>query len=118
MGKTVRELQEAFPDAAICGGICENGSISNPRTASEMSVRELKKAIKASSSSEAALQGITERRELVELYNTSVPLKVRSTTVVSDGIFGVAMGGNVPVRSIVSRGVRSLYGKGCGKQRF
>eukprot|EP00949_MAST-11_sp_MAST-11-sp1_P004314 g4314.t1 len=107
MCETVHELQKAFPDAAICGGICDNGSISNPRTASEMSVRELKKAIKASSS-KAALKGITERRELVELYNKVVPLKVRSTTVVSDGIFGVAMGGNVPVRSIVSRGVRSL----------
>ena len=96
-----------------------------------MSVRQLKGfIIKHHSNGAKALLGVTEKSELRQLglvasgacseenkmkkqHQKLKQQALQNTTFISCGnsIFGVALGGNVPLRSVVSRGVRSIVSK-------
>jgi hypothetical protein len=93
-----------------------------------MSVRQLKGyIIKHHKDGSRALLGVTEKNELraiglvasgtnlienkrLQKYNKLKKASLKESTIIScsSGVFGVALGGNVPLRSIVSRGVRSV----------
>ena len=119
----VQQLQEAFPKASIVGGICEGGHVrmwldkdkatkarrsAAYKVLSSKTARQLVTIIK-----ELGGQEFTEadtKGELIEAAlnagfvanNSGMNLEE-----IGDGIFGLAIGGDVPVRTIVSRGVRS-----------
>lgn len=88
-----------------------------------MTVRQLKKEI-ADTFGPAALVGITEKEELCAKAKMSLrkareekfwgekmatAANLSGVESIHDGIVGMAMGGNVPLRSVVSRGVCSCY---------
>ena len=109
---------------------------SNTKTPEEqikdMSVRQLKNYIRMHHTDGAnALLGVTEKSELralgivasgfsadeiqrQALYKRNKATALRNSNVVNvtSGVFGLALGGNVPLRSIVSRGVRSILADG------
>lgn len=110
-------VQSMHPKAALVGGICSSGFVSKPVDASlkdagilsSKSVRVLKQMYKSMGGSASFLATLTEKQTLVEhvlqLLHTH-PYVLEPN--VEDGVFGVALGGNVPIRSVVSRGVKQL----------
>ncbi|KAL3910264.1 MAG: hypothetical protein SGILL_007761 [Bacillariaceae sp.] len=100
----VSRMQQSMPNASIVGGISGMGYVSRTPWTREF----------LSGLSIAQLQGFPEcvgrqfieKREMVDciLENASDgPLIVRN------GIYGVVLGGAAPVRSMVSRGVKSVF---------
>lgn len=121
-------LQATFPEATIVGGICSNGFVSQHDTFTkkelkEKSIFELRELLHTydggdneiincqSSDSSKIYTSSTDRDYLVEKVFNFMNRKHYHIYEVEDGIFGLALGGDVPVRSIVSRGVRSITRK-------
>jgi small ligand-binding sensory domain FIST len=112
----VSRVQEKFPEATIVGGVCSQGAISAPfqHVSKEQLSRnlvvnllDLNQRLGGSTIPEG-----TTKKELVEhVYNVCQGKKY-CITQVEDGIFGIALAGEVPFRSIVSRGVKSLIHQG------
>mmetsp|Transcript_1022 Transcript_1022/g.1281 ORF Transcript_1022/g.1281 Transcript_1022/m.1281 type:complete len:543 (+) Transcript_1022:123-1751(+) len=106
--KFVTRMQRTLPDVAIVGGICSQGYVSKPKYTKEelsrMTVRLLKKLIQR--------QGLNpgqfiEKSEIVDhILNSTIGQ--HSLEYVENSVFGVILGGNAPVRSMVSRGVKSI----------
>jgi hypothetical protein len=113
----VSTMQEALPEAAIIGGICSQGYVSeliphySKEELSQMSNRELQNL---NQRLESPASGAMEKSELVDCIYAVLSASKKQTAVlnhVDDAIFGVVLGGEAPVRSMVSRGVRSVtYG--------
>lgn len=108
----VSKVQAKLPNAAIVGGICGQGYVSKPKKnksdLQRMTIRQLVSLLRQ-------LGGppdfnAVEKSDLVDhVWN----LQSRSNSNISlyhaeDAVFGVVLGGNVPVRSVVSRGVKSM----------
>jgi len=132
--ETIKRLQDRFPNASIIGGICNRGQIRDKlnfqagegnedddemegddddtsRIINSMTVRQLKMLISAVFG-DAVLATLLEKSELVskafEAYRIqNKPAKESSFSTIDDGVFGIAIGGKCPLRSVVSRGVRS-----------
>jgi hypothetical protein len=112
----VLAIQSKLPNVAIVGGICNDGYITTESPQSSRSeletltVRQLRLRIRM-------LGGdpdfrFVEKSELVDLAFRLHGSKSRVTLDhVEDGLFGVVLGGDVPVRSMVSRGVKSATHK-------
>ena len=126
----VAGLQAEFPKAAIVGGICENGYVSSwefpiPTNLEDMTLRQLQtqynklstanKDSAAPTATAAAFDPTSASKDalVAEIRRICTDSKRRYVVRnVDDGIFGLAFGGDVPVRSIVSRGVNSVTGSG------
>lgn len=110
-------LQATFPEAAIVGGICDNGFVSQHDTFTKKvlkkkSVIDLRKLLHVYDGGDNdVIYQYTDRDDLVERVFDFMNRKQYHIHEVEDGIFGLALGGDVPVRSIVSRGVRSITRK-------
>jgi small ligand-binding sensory domain FIST len=114
----VSTMQEALPDAAIVGGICSQGYVSrtlpskpSKEELSQKSVRELR-ALHQQLGGPSTIHFV-EKSELVDhIYSIWHSLDEQDALYYAeDTIFGVVLGGDAPVRSMVSRGVRSVtYG--------
>lgn len=111
----VSALQKNHPDAAIVGGICEAGHVSMEATKEYLttkSTHELEAILSLhGSGSDDLSEELLDDDELLNKVLSAVQGKRKYfVDRVSDGIFGLAFGGDVPVRSIVSRGVKSITG--------
>ena len=126
----VQTIQSQYPSISIVGGVCSEGYVSvgkgdtsfTPSYSRDelscMKVRELKRlATEARSSNKDNfdLSTLVEKHEFVDYIHNSMNSKgdkgeTSSVEVshVRNGIFGVVLGGSIPVRSMVSRGVKSL----------
>merc|ERR1719343_710333 len=136
------DLQKLMPNAVIVGGICRDGHISNAKyTKEELSSMKIKQLEYLSTKCKSRLKKIRdataqkiavstregpEKSDLVEhVYDT---LKKTEEFFAWDDLsferpgygtyFGVILGGNVPVRSVVSRGVHSILNKNGPPRTF
>ena len=111
----VRSLQARFPDAVIVGGISTSAFVS---TSIDYSLTEgdyyqnftslaLLKRIRDMGGPPPPA-GISKREIARHAYSVAQDGRRYRLTNVENGICGVALAGNVPVRSVVSRGVQSL----------
>lgn len=115
-------MQKKYPNAIIIGGICGGGNIVETvdpnkervmpnfaEKASSMSVKELKMAIKECSKEQFHF---VEKSDIInkyiELQESRFTSNIDRFHTIDTGLFGIALGGNCPVKSIVSRGVRSV----------
>jgi len=110
----VEIVQSKLPNISIVGGICGGGYVSHrSRRISSCvdletkSIKQLRATIRDIHGSESEMNSAVEKSELVDL---AFQLNVQSSPVdnVCDGVYGVVLGGSVPVRSVVSRGVMSI----------
>ena len=110
----IERIQQEYPNAAIIGGICGEGDIvrNNAESAAvyeakgkALSIKDLKKALR-DQKPRVSFSGL-EKTDLVTMYAEIMRMKARYVHI-TDGIFGMAIGGTCPLRSIVSRGVRSI----------
>ena len=112
-------LQGAYPRAAVVGGICSRGSVSVP--AARYMAREGQDALEDMTTIElmelqsrlggrapSVADEVTTKRDWIRRVDELLSVRKYCLREVEDGIFGVALAGDVPVRSVVSRGVRSL----------
>lgn len=128
----VKTLQQQFPKAIIVGGICLEAYVSIPITklndlfGSNISAKHL---IRKYNSDELLFlyqtlggayqetnknqylsnlhQAYFSKVDLAEKVSKLIHEKIYNLVTIEDGICGIALGGNVPVHSIVSRGVVS-----------
>ena len=110
-------VQSLHPHAALVGGICSSGYCSKPVDRQQMDkgvlsskrVAVLKDMFKKMGGSPSVLATLTEKQTLVEHVHELLqkhPFIVEPH--LEDAVFGVALRGNVPIRSAVSRGVKTL----------
>ena len=117
----VHKVQDAFPTLQIAGGICNAGFVSQPHSANnnwnEWRNHDLVAYLKnmgvsdPKATNHAALvqqaQEETQKRPYHLRYiNETNPMAY------GNGIFGVVLGGDVPVQTVVSRGVNSNLSRG------
>jgi small ligand-binding sensory domain FIST len=106
----VVSLQSAFPDMAIVGGICEEGYVSSTGSntsieeLNRMSIRQLRTLLRQVGGSEI---NVVEKSDLVNLIWQRQQESLQLTSL-DDAVFGVVLGGDAPVKSMVSRGVTSI----------
>ena len=124
----LQELQQQFPHAAIVGGVCDEGDIRlDPdiyapvfrAQLQKQPMNQLKKLI-VTEWGHDALYDLVEKRDLVQfaidqMLGTSISKHDNNSNKncsnmanIRNGVYGLAIGGAVPVRSIVSRGLRSV----------
>ena len=109
----VSVMQSRLPNVAIVGGICDGGYVTRDvlsrSNLMRSTVRRLRMIIRNCGGNERQMCAAVEKSDLVDL---ALRLQAQHSRVgmnwVEDGIFGAVLGGDVPVRSIVSRGVRSI----------
>jgi small ligand-binding sensory domain FIST len=106
----VTSLQSAFPDMAIVGGICEEGYVSSTGSNASMeelnrkTIRQLRTLLRDLGGSEI---NVVEKSDLVDLI-WELQQESLQITSLGDAVFGVVLGGDAPVKSMVSRGVTSI----------
>lgn len=111
----VTSLQARYPDATVVGGICAQGSVSvstkhlTKEELTRMTALELTNLFRRMGQGEP---GQTTKKKLVDQILAASQVCEYYVKDVQDGIIGIALGGDVPVRSVVSRGVKSLVHKG------
>jgi small ligand-binding sensory domain FIST len=115
----VTHLQNRYPNSTIVGGICNSGYISVPiqqKTKSELTSMPFHSLLHLNQrlGGRTPDEGIT-KVELVHHVHGVMQTKRFQLKVMEDegGVFGVALAGDVPVRSMVSRGVTSLTYRGA-----
>ena len=104
-------LQNNHPDSTIVGGICESGFVSMEVTKEFLATKRKKdlEVLFASHGCGSIEEGVGYEALLDQIFGA---LQKRKYIVedVDNAIFGIALGGDVPVRSVVSRGVKSVTG--------
>ena len=112
------DIQASLPDVVFVGGVCREGYISRQKYTKEdltkLSIRELLRLNEQLGGN--PMVGV-EKSELVDHIVCIQHLSPNNDPInVDDGVFGIALGGDVPIRSMVSRGVKSVaahsYGDG------
>jgi len=114
----VSAIQSKIPNTTIVGGACDGGYVHKYFLTREylltFPVKLLRRKITSLGGSNAQLKQCSEKADLVDLalqlqtksmVNPNAWIQIEG---VKDAIFGVVLGGQVPVRSMVSRGVRSV----------
>lgn len=105
----VASMQETLPRCAIVGGICSEGYVSKPKYTreglSQLSIRELRRLNESLGGQRIQF---VEKSELVDHIFDVSRIPENSLESAENSCFGVLLGGDAPVRSMVSRGVRSL----------
>lgn len=113
----IQTIQSRHPNAALVGGICAAGYVSvevdlpsmTPGMLRSKRVSVLKQMFRNLGGSEQFLATLTEKQALVDqVYQLLRKRRYVLDPHIENGIFGVALSGNVPVRSVVSRGVKRL----------
>ena len=112
----VTDLQNMFPRTTLVGGICTGGHISIPIDPSRLAARsnyEHMATIRAlggeppkNSIDKNVLKDYIQKLAAERVYH------LHSLDESDGGVFGVALSGEVPVRSVVSRGVTSMTYRG------
>jgi hypothetical protein len=109
----VSAIQSKLPNVVIVGGICDQGYITRETTQSSrtelqsLTVRQLRRKIQKIGGDPNAF--FVEKSELVDLaLQLQSANRLTALDHVEDAVFGVVLGGDVPVRSVVSRGVMSV----------
>lgn len=114
----VSTMQQSLPNAAIVGGICAAGYVTKStgtnktkEELSQMTTRQLNSLNKSLGGD--AHRTFLEKSELVDhLYelcrNEQTGQASSTVTHCEDAVFGVILGGDAPVKSMVSRGVESV----------
>lgn len=107
----VSYTQANFPDIAIVGGMCSEGYVTralhSKSDLQRMTVRQLIARLRSLGESQD-VHGV-EKSDLVNLiWELEHSPQNMTLQHADDGVFGVALGGDVPVRSMVSRGVKSI----------
>jgi hypothetical protein len=103
----LEEMQSALPNIVVVGGICGQGYVSRTKYAKEdlprLSVRDLKRLNQKLG---GTMVNFLEKSELVD-HVFSVSLQQQHTGLIhaEHSVFGVVLGGDVPLRSMVLRGV-------------
>ncbi|GAX26095.1 hypothetical protein FisN_42Hh011 [Fistulifera solaris] len=108
---TILLIQNKYPQATIVGGVCTSGFISLPSSSlpgdvanlSELEVNNIMRDLGCS-----VTIGVEEKQSLVSNLMHIVQGQQYIAETVEEGVFGIMMGGDVPVRSVVSRGMRSM----------
>ena len=122
MQKLVSRIQALVPNAVLVGGLCDEGHVSVPKFSKEelgsMSVKHLRYVLKkhvAQKAQASQRPSIVEKSGLVDHVfdalkksETCNNNNISYETMGSKSFFGVFLGGDVPVRSVVSRGVCSV----------
>eukprot|EP00854_Cymbomonas_tetramitiformis_P006875 gene6875-8208_t len=113
--QTVASIQQHHPEAAIIGGICSAGDVSQatdtqtpktPRDLRTLSVKRLKEMVREAFGA-SATRGLIEREDLEREAARSLALARQrdgSLVHVDSGVTVLAMGGTVPLKSAVSKG--------------
>lgn len=109
--QTVASIQEHHPEAAIIGGICSAGDVSQanqtPKTPPDLrslSVKRLKEMVREAFGANAT-RGLVEREDLQrEAARALEQPQVTNVVHVDSGVTVLAMGGTVPLKSAVSKG--------------
>jgi hypothetical protein len=121
--KITKRMQKIMgPNAVIVGGVCKEGYVSKSTSTytkhelNSMSITNLRYILKNSNTSDkfAYTKQFPEKSGLVEYVlnilkeeeevdNNNTMIQINRS-----GAFGVFLGGNVPVKSVVSRGVHSV----------
>lgn len=120
--QVIVRMQELMPNAVIVGGVCSEGHVSVPKFSKEelgsMSIKHLRLSEKYSPV--ALPKHGLEKSELVDqTFDALNSKECRSRELIGmDAIFGVFLGGDVPIRSVVSRGVHSALNKNGPPQPF
>lgn len=117
----IQMLQEKFPAVTIVGGICSSAYVSLPIDPEAVTMDKLRNypshALRRMYQAMGGpdLPNALTKAQLVKLVHAVAQVKPHQLETISDattgqagGICGVALAGEVPVRAIVSRGVRSL----------
>mmetsp|Transcript_6008 Transcript_6008/g.14232 ORF Transcript_6008/g.14232 Transcript_6008/m.14232 type:complete len:428 (+) Transcript_6008:536-1819(+) len=113
----VSTMQQSLPNAAIVGGICAGGYVSKSTGSktrdelSQMTTRQLKNLNRSLGGD--VNQTFVEKSELVDHVYQLCQVQQQSSQASSvihceDTVFGVILGGDAPVKSMVSRGVESV----------
>jgi small ligand-binding sensory domain FIST len=101
----IKSIQRLLPGAAIVGGICNGGYITMPHCSRDLlmglSVAQLR------TFPESRGFQFIEKSELVDHIQST--LRLRNVCNIDEGLFGVVLGGDVPVKSVVSRGVKGVF---------
>jgi len=109
-------IQRQYPEALVVGGICGDGVVSisqqdtNKSTLTRLPNTELismYEDLKGRKASQAVRNASMGHDALVDLVYNELLSRKYSPQRVSEGIFGIALAGDVPVQSVVSRGVKS-----------
>ena len=125
----IHTIQTKFPNVAIVGGICSAAYVSVPNVDRDKSIQELVEVYET----HALLDKISDlggrlvwdekmtHKYVAEYYFRLAQGKEYSLSILgmnpdrmAHGICGVALAGDVPIRSVVSRGVESLVSKYYG----
>ena len=112
----VTKLQSRFPEATILGGFCLHGAISMPagtftkEMLAEYTTSRLLQLYRSLGGAES-LTGIT-KGDLIDIVYGLDQIRKYRLLEIDEGVFGIALAGQVPFRSVVSRGVSSLIHKG------
>ena len=112
----VKSLQARFPNALIVGGFCDSAYVSIPidRSHTEeyyynnFTSEALLKWISAMGGPMPPKEMVTKREIARHANALAHDGRLYRLAYVESGVCGVALAGNVPVRSVVSRGVRSF----------
>lgn len=116
-------MQTIIPNALIVGGVCAGGFVSLPTFTKEelalMSIKQLRYTLERYCPySYDAKKVLSSKSHFVE-YTWNMLRREEITRnsfgsmsqISGSGIFGVFLGGNVPVKSVVSRGVHSVLNR-------
>ena len=125
----IRTIQQKFPNVTIVGGICTAAYVSIPNVDVDRSVEELADLYEVDEMMDKISdlggsadwnENITRRDAAEYLFRLNQGKQYALGIMGMDpdrrahGICGVALAGDVPIRSVVSRGVESLVSKQQG----
>jgi len=117
-------LQGALPHMQIVGGICQGGYVSQPHNVADdedwstWSSHDMFTYLR--NTGVTIDPSIISKKELVEQVQRTIQCRPYHLCHVGDeitashgeGIFGIVLGGEVPVETVVSRGVKSIITRG------
>ena len=111
--EVITRMQKFMPNAVIVGGVCATGHVSIPQFEKEELASMSIKHLRYLSNLYIPPNHVNPRRivEKSDLVNQLFEKLQKYPTFVAarpDTVFGVILGGDVPIRSVVSRGVHSI----------
>lgn len=114
------KLQQRLPELSIVGGVCELGFVSTKTSELETDMDALMKLsssdlLRRCKSLNVSVDEKLTRKDLAESIVTAVSSSKEGSYTpkpIQNGVFGVFLGGNVPVQAVVSRGMKSAVFNG------
>jgi hypothetical protein len=111
VGRFLSVMQSHIPHIDIVGGMCDSGYVTILPSRNDLNttktVRQLRLLIRSLGGRESEIDAAGEKSDLVDLaLRLQNQRECGNVETINDGIFGIVLGGDVPVKSIVTRGVR------------